>query len=116
MTSRRVSGGKDRWATGAWGVLESGHAAFEEPGTPQCHGVATTAEFCGDRAIRGMIALGHAEDDSGAEGESLRCRRRPGESFELATHFGGQTDERRAGGRHGGILAQVNAMRRSGQY
>jgi len=106
MTSRRVSGGKDRWATGAWGVLESGQAAFEEPGTPQRHSVATTAEFSGDRAIGGMIALGHAEDDSGAEGESLRCGRRPGESFELGTHFGGQTDERRVGSRHGGILAK----------
>jgi hypothetical protein len=97
VTSTRPSGGKDRWATGAWGVLESDQSAFEEPGAPQRHGVATTAEFGGDHAIGRVIVSGQAEDDSGAEGESLRCGRRPGESFELVTQFGGQTDDRRAG-------------------
>lgn len=71
MTSTRSLGGKDRWATGPDGVLESGQAVVEEAGPPQGHGVSAATEFGGDGAIGGPIVPGQAEDDPRAEGEGL---------------------------------------------
>src|SRR3954468_17677354 len=87
-TSTRSSGGKDRRATGARGILESGQLGLEKTRPPPGHGIATTAEFGGDGSIGGLIVLSQTENNAGAEGESWWGGRRPGERLELTAEVG----------------------------
>ena len=109
-TSSRSSGGKDRRAAGAGGVLESGQAVVEEAGSPKGDGVATTPEFGGDGAIGRSILLGRAEDDSRAKREGLWRGRCPSQGLELAAEIRGQVYDRRGGDRHDSILAEIKAI------
>ena len=111
MTSTRSSGGKDRWATGPRGVLESGQAVPEEAGPPQGDGVAATGEFGGGGAIGGAIVAGQAENDPGAKGKGLWRGRRSGEGLEVTAEFGGQTHDGGMWDGHTGILAEAGPIR-----
>src|SRR5215207_3108352 len=92
-TSSRSPGGKDRWATGSWSVLESGECVLEEPGPPQGDGVSAAPELGGDGAVGGPILLGQSENNPTPEGEGLWSGRRPGEGPQLAAEFGAQTHD-----------------------
>src|SRR5262249_46148049 len=85
-------------------------AVSEEPSPPQGDGVATAPEFSGGGAIGGLIVPGQAEDDAGAEGESLWGRGWPGEGLELVTGFSGQAHGRGVWGGDGGRPCRAGAI------
>ena len=86
--------------------MESGEAVAEEAGSPGDDGVARAAELAGNGAVRGSLAVGDPQDQSGAEGEGLRGGGGPREGEQLATEFVGEGDGGSSRDGHGGNPAE----------
>jgi len=67
----RSSGGKSGRAAAAGQVAQAAEAMAVEAPPPAGDGVGVAAEFVGDLVVGGLVGLGAAEDEAGAEGEAL---------------------------------------------
>jgi hypothetical protein len=82
--------------------VESGQTVAEEAGSPEGDGVARATELAGDGAVGGSVAVGDAQEQSGAEGEGLRGGGGPCEGEQLVTEFVNQGDDGCGRDRHDG--------------
>src|SRR5579862_7003531 len=88
----RSSGGKSGRAAAAGEVAKAAEAAAAEAPAPLGDGAGIAAQFGGDLVVGGLVGLGAAEDEAGAEGEGLGRGVSVGQAAEVDELVGGQDD------------------------
>ena len=88
----RSSGGKSDRAAAAGEVAKAVEATAAEAPAPFGDGAGVAAQFGGDLVIGGLVGLGAAEDEAGAEGEGLSRGVSVGQAAEVDKLVGGQDD------------------------
>src|ERR1700693_5535691 len=88
----RSSGGKSDRAAAAGEVTKAVEAAAAEAPAPLRDGAGVAAQFGGYVVVGGLVGLGAAEDEAGAEGEGLSRGVSVGQAAEGDELVGGEDD------------------------